>query len=251
MELEELVAQLPDLSTWSHTDLVKLFAWHLHTAKQSENFEVNDIKNCYESLNIELPVSVNSVLQGLEKKKPKEVLRSSKGYRLEKRVRDTLDAEYGRRAATTHVDRLLTELPTRIPNIAEKTYLDEALICFRYGAFRAAVVMCWNLGFDHLCQYVLTDKQRLTDFNAQLPRSFSKADISAVSKRDDFSELKESQVLQVCKSANIISGSDHKVMKEKLDRRNIAAHPSGVTTSQPTAEEFIKDLIENVVLKLV
>jgi len=31
---------------------------------------------------------------------------------------------------------------------------------------------------------------------------------------------------------------------------NIAAHPSGVLVAAPTAEEFIKDLIENVVLKL-
>jgi hypothetical protein len=57
--------------------------------------------------------------------------------------------------------------------------------------------------------------------------------------------------LQVCKSALLISGSVHKIMKEKLDRRNIAAHPSGVGTFAPTAEEYIKDLVENVVLKLV
>ena len=67
----------------------------------------------------------------------------------------------------------------------------------------------------------------------------------------DFQELKESRVLQACKSANIISGSPYKILKEKLDRRNIAAHPLGVVVAQPTAEEFIKDLIENVVLKVV
>jgi hypothetical protein len=50
---------------------------------------------------------------------------------------------------------------------------------------------------------------------------------------DDFQELKQSQVLQVCKSANIISGSIHKILKEKLERRNIAAHPSGVLDNLP------------------
>jgi hypothetical protein len=250
MELDELVSQIRDISAWAHTDLVKLFAWHLHTAQQSEQFDPKDIRGCYESLNIEPPVSINSVLQGLEKKKPKEVLRSAQGYRLEKRIRDKFDAQYARRPTAVHVDRLLSELPSQIPNLAEKAYLNEALICFRYGAFRAAVVMCWNLAFDHLCQFVLTDSKRLSDFNAQLPRSFPRADISSVSKRDDFNELKEYQVLQVCKSANIISGSVHKVLKEKLDRRNITAHPSGISTSQLTAEEFIKDLVENVVLKL-
>ena len=109
--------------------------------------------------------------------------------------------------------------------------------------------MAWNLAYDHLCEFVLAN--HLAAFNTQLPRSFPRADISAIAKRDDFSELKESQVLQVCRSANITSGSLQKVLKEKLDRRNVAAHPSGVATSQLTAEEFIKDLIENVVLKLV
>lgn len=250
MELEELAAHIPNLADWAHADLVKLFAWHLHTAKQIGHFDPKDVSACYDALNIELPASVNSVLQGLDKKKPKEILRSSKGYRLEKRVRDKFDVEYGRRPTAVHVDHLLTELPSRIPSLAEKTYLDEALICFRYGAFRASVVMCWNLAFDHLCQFVLVDTQRLADFNTQLPKSFPKVDISSVSKRDDFTEIKESQMLQVCKSANIISGSVHKILKEKLDRRNIAAHPSGVMTLQPTAEEFISDLIENVVLKL-
>lgn len=87
-------------------------------------------------------------------------------------------------------------------------------------------------------------------FNAQLRKSYPKADIKSVSNRDHFTELKEFQVLQVCKSANIISDSLHKILKEKLARRNIAAHPSGTVTSLPTAEEFIKDLVENVVLKL-
>ncbi len=159
-----------------------------------------------------------------------------------------MDGKYGSRPAAIYISKLLTDLPTRIPNLAERTYLDEALVCFNVGAFRASIVMCWNLAYDHLCELVLT--RHLRDFNAQLPKSFPKADISVLNKKDDFQELKESQVLQVCKSANIISGSLHKTLKEKLDRRNIAAHASGVVVSQPTAEEFIKDLIENVVLKL-
>ena len=145
----------------------------------------------------------------------------------------------------------LTELPAKIQISAERCYLEEALICFRNKAFRAAVVMCWNLAFDHLCEFVLKDPSRLAAFNTQLPKSFPKADIKSVSNRDHFTALKEFQVLQICDSANIISKSLHKILKEKLERRNIAAHPSGTVTSQPTAEEFIRDLVENVVLKLV
>jgi len=49
------------------------------------------------------------------------------------------------------------KLPTKIQTTAERGYLEEALICFRNKAFRAAVVMCWNLAFDHLCEFVLKE----------------------------------------------------------------------------------------------
>ncbi len=109
--------------------------------------------------------------------------------------------------------------------------------------------MCWNLAYDHVCEFVLSN--HLSPFNLQLPKSFPKADILRVLRKDDFQGLKEFQVLQVCKSANILSNNLYKVLKEKLDRRNIAAHPSAsIVIAAPTAEEFIKDLIENVVLKM-
>jgi hypothetical protein len=67
---------------------------------------------------------------------------------------------------------------------------------------------------------------------------------------DDFELIAESKVVEVCSSAGIISDSVNKVMKEKLTRRNLAAHPSGIAVSQSTAEDCITDLVNNVVLKL-
>ncbi len=64
-------------------------------------------------------------------------------------------------------------------------------------------------------------------------------------------ELKESEVLQVCRSANIITNDLFKIFKEKLDKRNTAAHPSSVEIAPHTAEEYVIDLVTNAVLKLV
>ena len=107
--------------------------------------------------------------------------------------------------------------------------------------------MTWNLAFDHLCSVILS--KHLAAFNTQLTKTYPKAKPSSIAARDDFGAFKESEVLQVAKSANIISNSIHKVLKEKLDRRNVAAHPSGVSIAPQTAEEFIIDLVNNVVLK--
>jgi hypothetical protein len=248
MELAELPSLIPGLRNWSHAEMIKAFGWFLHTYKGNGSFTPADIRACYEELHYSPPSNVGPFLSAMAERSPKEALKGTLGYKLESRVRESFDSRSGQRAATVHVHRLLSELPPRIPAASERGYLEEALICFRHRAFRAAVVMCWNLAFDHLCEFVLA--KHLAAFNAQLPKSFPKADISKISKRDDLGELRESQVLQVCRSANIISGSLHKVLKEKLDRRNIAAHPSGVVTSEPTAEEYIRDLVENAVLRL-
>jgi hypothetical protein len=249
MDLTDLPRLIPGLAKWSHAELIKAFAWHLQTHKGQGYFTPADIRACYEGLDYSPPSNVGPFLSAMAERHPKEALKGPLGYKLESRVRESFDSRFGQRAATVHVHKLLSELPARIAVAVQRGYLEEALICFRHRAFRGALVMCWNLAFDHLCEFVLA--KHLANFNAQLPKSFPRADISQIIKRDDFAELKESQVLQVCRSATIISGSLHKVFKEKLDRRNIAAHPSGVATSELTAEEFIRDLIENAVLKLV
>lgn len=248
MNLEDATKSVEGFFNWSFADKIKFFCWYLHSYRQKESFKSTDIKDCFEQLNLDQPSLIGPFLNAMAKKKPKEALRNGDGFRLETRVRQQMDSLYGQRAATVQIHKILSELPSRISTGDKQKYLEEALICFRHKAFRAAVVMCWNLSFNHLCQYVFS--KYLTAFNLQLPKSFPKANISEIKKQDDFSELKESQVLLVCKSANILSDGIYKIMKEKLDRRNIAAHPSGVVTSEPTAEEYIKDLIENVVLKL-
>jgi hypothetical protein len=58
-----------------------------------------------------------------------------------------MTAKYGERKITVEVTKMLTDLPAKVPDVAEREFLDEALICYRNGAFRAAVVMTWNLAF--------------------------------------------------------------------------------------------------------
>lgn len=248
MELEDIVSGIPGFSGWTDANKIRFFAWFIHSKRGRERFTPADIRACYDKLSMDKPADVNPYLAKMVSRKPREALRNAQGYALEKRVRDPLEARYGQRAATAQVDKLLSELPTKIPNIVEREFLNEALTCFRHKAFRASIVMTWNLAYDHLCEYVLS--KHLADFNTQLPKTYPKADISAIAKKEDFSELKESQVLQVCRSANITSKDVHKVLKEKLDRRNSYAHPSTLTCAPQTAEEYIIDLINNVVLML-
>jgi hypothetical protein len=248
MQLSDLVAGIEQFAEWRHADKIKLFAWHLHAHKKLSAFQPEHLSECFAILSLAPPSAVRPFLVAMSQKSPPEVIKGKQGYFLELRVRQHFEAKYGQRNSTIQVDALLSGLPDKIPSLKEKAYLEEALICFRHKAIRAAIVMTWNVAFDHLLTFLL-DKH-LTAFNGQLPKSFPKADILAITKRDDFLSLKESQVLQVAKTANIISPNLHKIFKEKLDRRNMAAHPSDIDLGQLTAEEFIKDLVENAILKL-
>lgn len=247
--LNDFIRGVNGFDNLSHTDKIKIFAWYIHQKLGKERFDQRQIANCYETLNIAKPSNISQLLANLMGKSPSEIMRDKRGYYMERRGREQLDGKYGQRAATVSVHKLLEDLPSKLPNVAEKVFLIEALTCFKNSAFRASIVMCWNLAFDHLCGYVHLN--HLVAFNAQLPKSFPKARIASIVNRDSFSELKESEVLQVCRSANIITADQLKILKEKLDRRNTAAHPNGIVITQIQAEDFITDLVNNIVLKLI
>lgn len=250
MELSDLQQKVEGLADKSHADKIKLFAWYLHTYQKTDYFGHSDIKKCYDDCNVASPSSFGGYFANLVKNK--EILKNSFGYRLENRVREALDAQYGSSEIAVKITELLLTLPEKIPDLAERTYLDEALICYRHGAFRAAVVMTWNLTYHHLCDYVL--KNRLADFNKRWPIVYTghhRKALKLIAKMDDFSDdLKESEVIEICKSAGIITKDVQRILLEKLGRRNSAAHPSSVTIEQLQVDAFIDDLIKNVVLKL-
>lgn len=248
MQLTDFANSIVGFNDWTHADKIKFFGWFVHSTKEMQHFAAADIRGCYEELGLDQPTSISPFLAAMDGRRPREAIKTRNGFVLERRIMDDMQRRFGSRPSTVALDRALSELPTRIPDLVERTYLDETLACLRGGAFRAAVVMAWNLAYAHLCDVIL--RSHIAEFNAQLPKSYPKADVQTVRTRDDFSELKESQILQVAKSASIISGSLHKVLKEKLDRRNVAAHPNGIVVSQVTAEDCIRDLVENVLLRL-
>jgi hypothetical protein len=68
--------------------------------------------------------------------------------------------------------------------------------------------------------------------------------------REDFYDLLESRVLEICRAAGITDKNVHGILDEKLKTRNRAAHASGSTFEQPQAENYILELVNNAVLKL-
>ena len=240
------------LGTWNHADKIRFFAWFQHTVLGKPRFVTKDIASCYDALNYDKP-NISQFLADMEKRKPKVLLRNGDGYALEGRIRDEFDRRFGSRESTVVVDRLLSDLPGKIPDQAEREFLSEALTCFRNKAFRASVVMTWNLTYFHLCHYIL--KHKLAEFNTEYPIQFpgihKKAKAPVIATYEDFSsDLKESEVIRICRAANILTKEQAKALDRQIDRRNTAAHPSTTSITYIQAEEFIHDLITNVVLTI-
>ncbi len=146
----------------------------------------------------------------------------------------------------TQVTKKLSDLVQKIKDPQERLFLEEAIRCYQVGAYRATVVMLWVLTMDHLQKHILSD--HLSEFNKVLATHGDKK-MKSIGFYDDFSELKETRVIELIRNAGIISNDVRKILDEKLGIRNSAGHPSGVTISGHKTTEFALDLIENVLLK--
>lgn len=251
MLLTEFVAQVKGFATLQHPDKIKVLAWYLHNEKKLETFKAGDIRKCYIDVH-EVPPNLSVYLVRLQKKKPPELIRDSRGFRLSGTARAKLDAIYSDHPSTVAVRGMLADLPSNIPNISERVFLQEAINCYKVRAYRAAIVMTWNLAYNHLSMWILSDAERLGRFNTDAARVYIKKPKKPVvaSAAEPFEEYKESELIQIAKSSGLITDGMNKILKKELDRRNTAAHPSSIIILQSQADDAITDLVNNVVLAL-
>jgi hypothetical protein len=247
MRLADAVASIPDFDRWNHADKIKYFAWYLYTYRDQEYFSANDIRECFEEIGIAPPASINPFIGVMEKRTPKEAFKTPKGYRLDKRLRVALDARYGEREATIHIPKSLAQLAAKVDSEQEREYLDEIFSCFKHRAFRAVMVMAWELAYMHIVNWIVRDAARLNAFNARLEADAKKRAIRTVA---DFLQLREDQVLDAAAKARILSASIRTIIDDSLHKRNEIVLSTDGSVRRSIAERFVKDIVGKVVLAL-
>ncbi len=150
---------------------------------------------------------------------------------------------------TTAVSERLRDLAgAAVLNDAQQRLLEETILCLECGAYRAAVVMGWNLAYDVIRRWVFANK--LDPFNQQLTTQYQdrngKPTYTPIQKYEDFSAGKPSErtVIDTCYFAGIIGEKLRDELRQCLRRRNEYAHAS---TRSPTAQQanaYIDDLID-------
>lgn len=243
-DISDFARRIPGFDGKAYTDKIEIFAWYLHQADQREKFQAVDILKCFDAAHCAKPVDIHSLLRKLCEKKPPRLLKDAQGYRLSHPAREHLDRSVGTRGAAVALSSLLSSLVPKVKNPAQLTFLNETLICFSNKAYRAAIVMAWNLAFSHVCDSIF--EKHLSTFNEQRNKVFPK--LPELKKRTDFEDYKESQVIEICRGARILDSTVCKTLTEKLGRRNTAAHPSSAMLTAVSAEELIVDLVLNVLL---
>jgi hypothetical protein len=251
MDLIEFVNVVPHFGGLSEPDKIIHLAWYLHTERRRERFDVEAVRQCFRDLHMEEPRNLTRDVSRLAERKA--LLRDGAGYRLHYDHRKTLDGKYGGQPAAIMVSQLLKDLPGSISNQAERLFLSEALHCYRVQAFRATIVMTWNLAYDHVLRWVLRDPQRLAAFNSRIVGRIGpkRGNGLIIVTREDFEELKETEIIDICGTAGLFTSDNiKKVLEVQLTKRNMAAHPSLVVIGEPQANDAIYDLVTNIVLKL-
>jgi len=249
MQLQELVDQVVGCDSAAPKDKIKLFAWWLHVHDSKELFAPADIRACFNKLHMDEPPSLATYIARLAD--AKDLIAERGKYKLARSVRSELDKLYGVHHSVVAVSKILTDLPAKVPTVEARAFLQEALKCYRFEAYRACIVMTWNLAYAHLLDYILADPQRLADFNAAITKKYPKKTNIVIAKYEDFTEeLSERETVEIANVADTFNSVVFRILKKELDRRNIAAHPSNVIIGQHQADDMISELVNNVVLAL-
>ncbi len=250
MELADLVTQVADFDTFKPREKIRLFAWFLHARKNIEILDNVSIRACYRELHLQ-PDEVNVYTKLMMGYASPDLIKEKNGFKLARSIRTELDKKYGVHQSVVQTSKLLFELRGNIPDLAEQNFLNEAIKCYQIAAFRACIVMTWNLTFSHVLHWILKDPTRLADFNIAISKRYPKKANLTISKYDDFGdELTEREVVEICSKAGLMNSGIIKILREKLDKRNTAAHPSSVAIVQSQADDAVTDLVNNVVLAL-
>jgi hypothetical protein len=249
MRLSDFVLQVDNFDALPPRELIKVFSWFLHTHRDKQQLDNEAIRGCFKEIHLNIP-NVAMYVSRMNCLKPPELIKERNGFKLSRSVRTALDSKYGVHSSTIQVSKLLTDLPIQVPNLLERAFLVEAIKCYRVEAYRACIVMTWNLAFDHFLHWILSDPKRLSDFNSAIVRRFPKKTAFIICSQDQFEDLKESEVIEIALTASLASKNIIEILREKLKRRNIAAHPSQVIVTQSQADDVVTDLVNNVILTL-
>ena len=237
---------IENVANLSQSALVELFVYFLTMELGQDAATPKQVSDCFGACDLAAPKGVTARLSEGLKTKPAKFIKVKGGYKLQRHMREMLSKKLGAEQIVAQTSATLRELERRMPEGVRKEFLNETVDCFEAGANRATITMTWILVMDNLFAYIL--RHKLGEFNASLEKDKG-VKLNAVTKRDDFCDIKEAKFIEICRAANIISNDVRKILDSSLGVRNSCAHPSGIKVTDTKVLTVVEDLVENVIFK--
>lgn len=120
-----------------------------------------------------------------------------------------------------------------------RRFVEEAILCLRADARRAAVVLMWVVAI-----YLIQERvwgHGSAAINAVATKHNPKA--KTVSKRDDLSELNEALLLQVAQDLGEIDKNEKRMLDQCLTLRNSCGHPNKYWPGASKVQSHIEDIV--------
>lgn len=249
--LEAFLLKVPAYQEMASSEMIDYFTYFLTVIEENSAVQPSDIDACFSLTRLDKYSNISSYLSKNSKKnkgkKPK-FIKAKDGYCLERSRQLEVQKNLHDGPAKIETSHLLRSLLSKLSDKNEQLFLQEAIECYEIGAKRASIVLVWILSIHHMYNYIYSNE--LKAFNSVLAKNKDKrVKITKVSKIDDFSDIPEGKFIELMRSAKIISNDVRKILDAKLGIRNTCAHPSGVTVSEVKTNDFIIDLIDNLVTK--
>ena len=124
---------------------------------------------------------------------------------------------------------------------------EETIRCLEIEAYRAAMVMGWNLVFDCVRVWMM-EPSRLAKFNGELTKKERKKGVryEPIGDYSDFFVLGERDVLNWSLQSGLFSEKVHRALIERLERRNDHAHANFKHPDSTQALGYIHELLTTI-----
>jgi hypothetical protein len=145
--------------------------------------------------------------------------------------------------ADTTVTEALANMQSTLNNEQEKIILADTLRCLEAGAYRAVIVMAWNLAYERLRHWIfISPRKRLKKFNTTLVARNK----TVIKNYEDFYVYGEHFVIETAYAVPLFTKHHHQVLLNALTDRNHFAHPTSRQATSATATGYVENLIVNI-----
>ncbi len=230
----------------TQVEQTKLLAYFYCIVNEKELFSSTEIKNCFIECDLKIPANISVCFSKLSVGKNCSFIKKGNLYTFHRNTKKDLDALYLESKHSQEISTTLRGLLPKINSAEQKAFLEEAISCFEIKCCRAAILMSWLLAMDVLYMCVLTN--HIVDFNAAV-QTHGKYKKIKFDKKEDFSDIKESDFIELLRVSRIISGDIKKILDAHLNFRNTTAHPNTIIVKESKAISFIEEIVENIIVK--